>query len=117
VKFRIDENLPLELENLLGTAGHDVTSVLGQEMGGVTDLALAEHCRTEQRALITLDVGFADIRRYPPNRFAGLVVLRLRRHDTPSILDAVRQLLPRLSTELLASQLWIVEEGRMRIRS
>lgn len=117
MKFKIDENLPLELVNLLNAAGHDVASVLGQEMGGATDSMLAEHCRSEDRALMTLDVGFADIRRYPPERFPGLVVLRLRRHDTPYILDLVRQLLPRFSTEPLFSHLWIVEEGRLRVRS
>jgi len=117
VKFKIDENLPLELVNLLSAAGHDVASVLGQELGGATDPTLAEHCRAEDRALMTLDVGFADIRRYPPERFPGLIVLRLRRHDTPYIVDVVRQLLTPISTEPLSSHLWIVEEGRLRVRS
>ena len=117
MKFKIDENLPLELVNLLSTAGYDVASVLGQELGGATDSSLAEHCRAEERALLTLDLGFADIRRYLPERFPGLVVLRLRQHDKPYILDAVRRLLPRLSTELLPCHLWIVEEGRLRVRS
>jgi predicted nuclease of predicted toxin-antitoxin system len=116
VKFKIDENLPLELVNLLNSVGHDVASVLDQKLGGAIDSTLAEHCRAEGRALLTLDLGFADIRRYPPERFPRLVVLRVRRHDTPYLLDVVRQLLPRLSTEPLPSHLWIVEEGRLRVR-
>lgn len=117
MRFKIDENLPLEIVDLLGAQGHDVATVLGQELGGATDSMLAEHCRTEERALVTLDAGFADIRSYPPERFPGLVVLRLRRHDKPYVLDVIRRLLPRFSAEPLPSHLWIVEEGRVRIRS
>jgi len=117
MRFKLDENLPLELMDLFNGEGHDATSVLGQELGGATDSALAEHCRAEERALVTLDAGFADIRSYPPESFSGIVVLRLRRHDKPYILDVIRQLLPRFGTEPLSSHLWIVEEGRVRIRS
>ena len=117
MRLKLDENLPLEVVDVLKAEGHDAASVLGQELGGATDPTLAEHCRTEERALVTLDVGFADIRSYPPERYSGLIVLRLRRHDKPYILDVIRQLLPRLSTEPLSSHLWIVEEGRVRIRS
>jgi predicted nuclease of predicted toxin-antitoxin system len=117
MKFKLDENLPLELVDLFKGEGHDAASVLGQQLGGACDSTLAEHCRAEKRALVTLDIGFADIRSYPPERYSGLIVLRLRRHDKPYILDVTRQLLPRLSTEPLSSHLWIVEEGRVRIRS
>ena len=116
MKFKLDENLPLELVDLLKAEGHNAASVLGEELGGATDSTLAEHCRTEERALLTLDVGFADIRSYPPERYSGFIVLRLRRHDKPYVLDVIRQLLPRFATEPLSSHLWIVEEGRVRIR-
>jgi hypothetical protein len=71
----------------------------------------------ENRALMTLDVGCADIRRYSTERSPGLAVLRMRRQDTPHILDLVGQLLPRFSAEPLPFHLWIVEEGRLRVRS
>lgn len=116
MKFKIDENLPVELVTLLGSAGHDVASVLSQGLGGATDSVVAERCQAEDRALLTLDVGFADIRRYPPESYPGLVVLRVRQHDTPYLLEVVRRLLPNFSSEPLASHLWIVEEGRLRIR-
>ena len=117
MRFKLDENLPLELVDLLKAEGHDAASVLGQELGDASDSILAEHCRAEERALVTPNVGFADIRSYPPERYSGLIVLRLRRHDKPYILHVFRQLLPRLSAEPLSSHLWIVEEGRIRIRS
>jgi predicted nuclease of predicted toxin-antitoxin system len=117
VRFKIDENLPPELADLLSAEGHDVASVLEEKLGGASDATLAQHCRAEERALVTLDVGFADIRSYPPESYSGLLVLRLRQHDKPHILAVLKELVPRFETEPLLSHLWIVEEGRVRIRS
>ncbi len=65
---------------------------------------------------MTLDLGFADIRTYPPGEYHGLIVLRLKRQDKAYVIDTLEQLLPILEAEPLASRLWIVEEERVRIR-
>jgi len=71
MKFKLDENLPLELVDLLKAGGHDAASVLGQELGGATDAILAEHCRAQERALVTVDVGFADTAAIPASAIVG----------------------------------------------
>ena len=70
----------------------------------------------EERALITLDTDFADIRVYPPEQFPGLIVQRLIWQDKPSILNVLRRITPVFSDETLEGRLWIVEEERIRIR-
>jgi predicted nuclease of predicted toxin-antitoxin system len=71
VRFKLDENLsPTLAEQFLAT-GHKVHSVLEQALGGASDPRVIEVCRTEDRALITLDLGFANIQ-------------RIHRHDTPA---------------------------------
>ena len=65
MKFKTDENLPEEAAELLRSAGHDASTVIGQSMGGAPDPDLASLCRREQCVLVTLDLGFADIRTYP----------------------------------------------------
>jgi len=69
-----DENLSGSGAALLRAAGHDVTTVLEQGLGGVTDPRLAAICRTERRALVTLDRGLGDIRAYPPADYHGIIV-------------------------------------------
>jgi len=54
VKFKVDENLPVEVADLLGLAGHDATTVLAQNLGGSPDHDLVSVCQDEDRALITL---------------------------------------------------------------
>jgi predicted nuclease of predicted toxin-antitoxin system len=77
MKFKVDENLPVEAAEELRQAGYDAVSVIDQNLSGDTDLTISTVCQHEARALATLDVDFADIRAYPPGQFAGLVVLRL----------------------------------------
>ena len=116
MRFKIDENLPEEAASALREAGHDASTIAAQGMEGDPDPNLASVCQREQRALVTLDVGFADIRTYPPGEHPGLVVLRLNRQDKPHVLSVLEQLLPRLEEEPLAERLWIVDENRLRIR-
>ncbi len=83
MKFKIDENLPVEVAELLRQAGHGATTVLEQDLIGEADPNIASVCQREEKVLVTLDMDFADIRVYPPEQFSGLVVLRLKRQDKP----------------------------------
>ena len=114
--FKLDENLPAGAAVLLHAAGHDAATVLDQEMGGASDPDIAAVCREEGRALVTLYTDFADIRAYPPSEHAGIVVLRLRRQETASVLDVLRRAVLLLEREPIHGRLWIMDEERVRIR-
>jgi len=76
VRFKVDENLPVEVADLLRKAGHDAATVVEQGRGGAVDPDLASLIRAEGRTLVTLDVGFSNIRAFRPSDYPGLVVLR-----------------------------------------
>jgi predicted nuclease of predicted toxin-antitoxin system len=116
MKFKIDENLPVELAGFLSEANHDVATVHTEQLSGVSDLDLINHCRAEMRTLITLDLDFSDIRTYPPEHYPGLLVLRLKRQDKRSILRVFASIIHLFETEMLDGKLWLVEEDRVRIR-
>lgn len=73
-------------------------------------------CVDEGRALVTLDMGFSDIRRYPPRETAGIVVLRPARQDAQHVAMMIKRVIPQFSTEELVGRLWIVNETTIRIR-
>ncbi len=81
LRFKLDENLPVEAAEALRLAGHDTLTVLDQSMGGALDGPLAQVCRTERRALVTLDLDFSNIQTYPPSDQPGIIVLRLTHQD------------------------------------
>lgn len=116
MRFKIDENLPADLGKALVSAGHEAATVHEERLQGVDDKPLLTVCDKEQRAIITLDVDFGNIRTYPPDRHHGIVVLRLSRQDKPYVLRCFRQVLVLLAKEPLAGKLWIVEDARVRIR-
>lgn len=115
-RFKIDENLPDSVADLLQGDGHDAVTVGDRGLRGQDDEMLGRICRAERRAIVTLDRGFGDLRRHPPRRTAGIVVLRVESQDRQSILALVGRLLPALRQHSLENALWIVEESGIRIR-
>lgn len=116
MKFKIDENLPIEVADLLQQVGHDAVTVYDQNLVGEADENIATVCQSEKRAIVTLDTDFADIRAYPPEAYLGIIVMRLKRQDKPYVLDIVKRWIKALSEEPLESHLWIVDERQIRIR-
>ena len=117
MKFKIDENLPDELSQLLLAAGWDSLTVVEQQLGGAQDPQLAQVCRDEGRIIVTFDRGFANIRAYPPGQTSGMIVFRLRSQDKHHVLETAERLVVVLSQREIRNELWIVSESRIRIRS
>jgi predicted nuclease of predicted toxin-antitoxin system len=117
MKFKTDENIPVEAVDLLCAAGHDARSVFDQSLAGQPDSRIASICKQEDRALITLDTDFSDIRTYRPGDYPGLLVLRLPRQSVPEVTRVIRRLLEVLKTKDCRRQLWIVECERIRVRT
>ena len=116
MNFKVDENLPVELCDLLCGAGHESTTVLAEGLGGAPDRQLFSVCQAESRVLVTVDLDFANIQAFPPSKASGVLVLHLARQDKPFFLTVMQRLLPLLESEPLEQTLWIVEEDRVRIR-
>lgn len=114
--FKIDENLPIEIAELLINAGHDAKTVSEQQLQGVKDPVLIDICKSENRVLVTLDTDFSDIKAYPPYEYSGIIVLRVGSQAKQHILKVFQHILPLINREPLKQHLWIVEEARIRIR-
>ena len=116
MKFKIDENLPVELAEMLNSEGYDASTIYWQNMGGEPDTNVALVCKAEERVIVTLDIGFADIRTYPPEQFPGIIVIRSKAQDKFTIIECFERVIPLLKQEPLYQKLWIVEKDRVRIR-
>jgi predicted nuclease of predicted toxin-antitoxin system len=79
-----------------------------------TDEILADHARREARVLVTLDLGFANIRNYPPDQHAGIVVLRPTKQDKATVLSLLRRVFPVLQERSRVGELWIAQRDRIR---
>ncbi len=108
--------MPRRAAAVLTGGGHDVETVPDEGLAGQPDATVFEAARSEDRMLVTLDRGFADIRRYPPGTHAGVLVLRLRDQRPAVIGSSLQQLLDEQDLEALRGCLVIVEPGAIRVR-
>lgn len=116
MRFKLDENLPEILVPDLAAAGHDVSTVLQQQLTGAPDPSLAAVAAKEGRVIATFDLDFADIRRYPPGTHPGIVVFRLHSQDIISCHAAFARLLANVAEADITGNLLVVEDQRIRIR-
>jgi predicted nuclease of predicted toxin-antitoxin system len=85
-------------------------------MAGAQDAEVFEVCRIEERAIVTLDLDFANPLVFDPRETAGVAVFRLSRNPVPSELDdAVAMFLAQVEKRSVIGSLWIVHRDRVRV--
>jgi predicted nuclease of predicted toxin-antitoxin system len=118
MRFLIDANLPRAVIDVVQSLGHQVEFARDIGLASATDQQIAQYALQHRAALLTRDLDFGDIRRYPPDRYSGIVVLRLP--DT-AVAEDIAAALKRFLSEpgfiaSLAGRLAIVEGDRVRFR-
>ena len=116
MKVKLDENLGISHLQLLREAGYEAERVHEEGLTGATDEELWEHVLRSERFFITLDLGFSDIRRFPPGEHPGILLIRARSRSRRAVLDVLRRVLNELSLEEFAGCLVVADEEKTRIR-
>ncbi len=116
MRFKLDENLGIRGVEHLRSAGHDVMTVHDQSLCGETDCRLIEICREENRCLVTLDLDFADTITYPPDKYAGIILIRLPKFPLLADIDrAIQTIVNAMKHDGdMSGKLWIVRETKVR---
>ena len=115
MRIKLDENVDARLAMLLKKAGHDTNTIQEQNLRGTEDKALYDICKVDDHILVSLDLDFSNVLRFPPEGTPGVVVLRGPNHLFPTMRILVETLIDALARESPAGRLWIVEPGRLRI--
>jgi predicted nuclease of predicted toxin-antitoxin system len=73
-------------------------------------------CTSEKRCLITLDTDFADTLTYPPEKYAGIILLRLPRKPKLSDIDvSIEAVIEALKNGAnISGKLWVVRHKTIR---
>jgi predicted nuclease of predicted toxin-antitoxin system len=96
--------------------GHDVHTVFDEGLAGQTDEILWKACQSELRFLVTQDLAFSDVRKYPPGSHAGIMVVRLGDDSRENLIRSVEQAWQGPEASKFASALVVVTEVKVRIR-
>jgi predicted nuclease of predicted toxin-antitoxin system len=116
-KIKLDENFPPSFLPLFQSEVIDASSVYLQNISGADDNLVYKICREEKRTLVTFDLDFANIIRYPANDTAGIIVCRVRKKINLDYIKGLCSTLVKVISENeLSGKLFIVEEDKVRIR-
>ena len=117
MKIKLDENLPHDLAKLLRSSRYEVSTVAQENLSRADDLVVFQKASEEDRLLMTFDLGFADIRKFPIGSHGGIVVFRLRDQRWSVMKGPAQRLVESGLLEKLKQGLAIVDETRVRFRS
>ncbi len=117
LRFLIDEDCPLSLETLLNKRGYDTIHVKTSGLSGTKDPELFVFAQAEQRIIISRDLGWANIKSYPPNTHCGLIVLRLPFEAIAiEIRQILEQFIDRIDMLEIVGATVVVDKNKFRIR-
>ena len=117
MKFLLDANMPRSALTALRAFGHSADHVRDVGLGDATDDRIALAAVEAAATLVSRDLDFADVRRFPPGDSQGILVLRL---PDDTLADEIAAVMTRfLSTTMVArlpGHLVILERDRVRFR-
>jgi predicted nuclease of predicted toxin-antitoxin system len=116
VRIKLDENLGLPHVALLKGNGYEADRLFDEGLSGIDDVEVWNRVREQKRFLITLDLGFFDIRRHAPGTHPGILLLRPRRKGRGSVLRILRPVLSERRPESLERCIAVADESKTRVR-
>ena len=117
MKIKLDENLSLHLKPVLEQEGHEISTAADEGLLGHCDTEVASAAKSEGRVLFTLDVEFADLRKFPPGSHAGVVLFRPRRLSPSSVSAFVLRFVKKANLAEFSGCIVVVDPRRIRVRA
>ncbi len=116
MKLKLDENLSRHLKPVLIGLGHDVLTAADENLLSHPDTEIAQAAKEEQRMLMTLDVEFADLRKYPPGSHPGVILFRPLSLSPMSVNTFITDFIRRTNLDKLAACVAVVDPVHARVR-
>jgi predicted nuclease of predicted toxin-antitoxin system len=116
VAVKLDENLGRTHVEILRKAGYEADRVHDQGLSGAPDTKVWEHVCSLDRFLITLDLGFSDVRRYPPGTHPGILLIRSRSRSRMAVVEILSRVIAERSLDDLRGCLAVADDSFTRIR-
>src|SRR5258708_3074417 len=99
---KLDENLSQAHVEFLKAAGYSAERVTDEGLSGADDPVVWQRAVSEGRFFITLDLDFADVRRFPPGSHPGILLLRPRSRSRAAVLEILRRVVQEQPLNTLA---------------
>jgi predicted nuclease of predicted toxin-antitoxin system len=101
---------------LLRNSAYEADRVYDEGLSGWKDSAVWKRVCDEGRFFITLDLDFADVRRYKPGSHPGILLLRARSRSRVAVFQVLQRVLNEGRLDSLSGCLAVADEVHTRIR-
>lgn len=109
--------MPRSTGRLLKEHGYSVEDVRDLGLRGIKDEEILQFATKRQTVLLTADMGFANILRFPPGSYSGILVAHFPKEmSTTKINRQIIEGIKNLTDADVRGNLIIMEPGRLRIR-
>ena len=116
MKLKLDENISRHLKPVLENVNHDVLTVSDQGLLSQNDTTIGKAAKTEGRMLLTLDLEFGDLRKYPPGRHPGIILFRPRSFGPLAVNRFVEGFVRDTDLDQFSGCVVVVDPSRVRVR-
>jgi predicted nuclease of predicted toxin-antitoxin system len=107
---------PRHLKPMLTGLGHDVLTAADENLLSRPDIEVAASASREGRILLSLDIEFADLRKYPPGSHPGIVLFRPASLGPLSVNRFVERFARSTDLSALSGCVAVVEPRGIRVR-
>jgi predicted nuclease of predicted toxin-antitoxin system len=112
----VDQCVPRKFVRILKAWGYLVVTVTEHIPANSADTDVIQLAQQLDAVLLSIDLDFANVIDYPPDQYAGIVVLRYAIPDEEYLINSLQKMLDELYREQLRQTLVIVEPKRYRVR-
>ncbi len=117
MKLKLDENLSRHLKPVLMELEHDVMTAADENLLSRPDTEVARAAFGEGYMLLTLDIEFADLRKYPPGSHPGIILFRPALLSPLSVNRFIADFIRATDLNKLAGCVAVVDPIHVRVRS
>jgi predicted nuclease of predicted toxin-antitoxin system len=113
---KLDENLAQPHTDFLRQSGYDADRVTDEGLSGADDAVVWQRACAEGRFFVTLDLDFADVRRFPPGTHPGILLLRPKSRSRDAALAILERVVRNQPLQYLSGCFVVADAKRTRIR-
>jgi predicted nuclease of predicted toxin-antitoxin system len=117
IKFLIDEDIPRSAAKVLRDRGYEVLDVRDCGLRGEPDEEVFKFAQEEKAVLLTGDLGFGNLLRFPVGKHSGVVIAHFPNEiSTSELNNQIIKAFDTLTEKDFDRTLIILEPGKIRIR-
>ena len=116
MKLKLDENLSRHLKHVLENLNYDVLTASDQGLLSQDDTTIGKAAKTEGRMLLTLDLEFGDLRKYPPGNHPGIILFRPRSFGPLAVNRFLEEFVRDTDLDQFSGCVVVVDPSKVRVR-